>query len=36
MQLENLKNAREQSSQIQLPISDRELIERYEAVLPPR
>ncbi len=33
MQLENLKNAREQSSQIQLPISDRELIERYEAVL---
>lgn len=32
MQLENLKNARENSSQIQLPISDQELIERYEAV----
>ena len=32
MQLENLKRAREQSAQIALPISDQELIERYEAV----
>ena len=32
MQLENLKKAREESSQIQLSISDKELIERYEAV----
>lgn len=32
MQLENLKKAREESTAIQLPISDRELIERYEAV----
>ena len=32
MQLENLKKAREESTAIQLPISDQELIERYEAV----
>lgn len=32
MQLENLKRAREQSAQFALPISDQELIERYEAV----
>lgn len=32
MQLENLKKAREESSQIQLSISDKELVERYEAV----
>ncbi len=32
MQLENLKKAREASSAIELPISDQELIERYEKV----
>ncbi len=32
MQLEELKKAREGSSAVELPISDQELIERYEAV----